>query len=66
VPGLGQNVRNLLFSPDVLNFYPPISDALMNEMKSSINVFTSIVEYMILTKSASRPRVSFGELMTDN
>jgi hypothetical protein len=51
---LCQYISNLPLSADMLNVQFHVPDTLPNEMKSDINVFTSIVEDMILTEGYSR------------
>jgi hypothetical protein len=50
---IGKNVSDMLFSADMFNVHLPISNALSNEMKPDINMFTLIVEDGILTKGYS-------------
>lgn len=47
--GFCQNVSKLLLSSDVINFHLPIPNASSNEMKSDINVLTSLMVDGILT-----------------
>ena len=51
---LRRYVSELLLSADVFNVQLPVSNALPNEMKSHIYVFTSVVENGILTEGYSR------------
>jgi hypothetical protein len=56
---LSQNISNLLLSADVLNVQLPVFDTLSNEMEPDSNMFTSIVEDMILTEGYSRLAIHF-------